>query len=163
MPEAKAADAPPKNQASGGAGPGQRVDPYRGYNFSLIIDGVSEGHFTECSGLGAKVAPIRYREGGNAQIVHQLVGPVEYAEVTLRYGLTNSPELWAWFMSAVHGTPQRKNVSIVMLTAGGIGEGLRWNLNDAWPTEWRGAPLDALGKEIAIETLALVYESLTRA
>ena len=58
------------------------VDPYRAYNFKLDINGISEGHFTECSGLGVKIEPIRYREAGNNEIVRHIPGPVEYAGVT---------------------------------------------------------------------------------
>ncbi len=53
-----------------GAQTGTRVDPYRAYNFKLEIQGVTEGHFTECSGLGVKVQAIAYREGGTSQVVH---------------------------------------------------------------------------------------------
>jgi phage tail-like protein len=160
MADAKPLDTPPAEPT--GAQPGTRVDPYRNYHWKLLVDGVSEGHFTSCSGLAIKVHPVRYREGGENQIVRQLVGPVEHGEIVLRYGLTNSPELWTWFLSAMSGVPQRKHVSIVMLGPSGTGDGLRWNLLDACPCEWRGAPLDALGREVAIETLTLVYESITR-
>ena len=57
----------------------------------------------------------------------------------------------------------RRNVSILMLGTDGITEVLRWDLINAWPSEWRGAPLDALAREVAIESVTLVYESLARA
>ncbi|MBW7882846.1 MAG: phage tail protein [Caldilineaceae bacterium] len=139
------------------------ADPYRAYNFKLDIAGVTEGHFTQCSGLGVKVEAIKYREAGNAQVVRHIPGPVDYAAVTLRYGLTNSQELWQWMLSAVQGRVERKNVSIIMLDSEGTNEVMRWNLNDAWPSEWNGAPLDALSREIAIESLTLVYDTLERA
>ena len=141
----------------------QSADPYRAYNFKLVIEGVTEGHFTECSGLGVKVEAIRYREAGNSQVVRRVPGRVEYADVTLRYGLTVSHDLWDWFMTAVAGTVVRKNVSILMLDPDGTTEAMRWNLFDAWPSEWRAAPLDAMSQEIAIESLTLVYEELRRA
>jgi len=62
----------------------------------------------------------------------------------------------------LNGQVQRKNVSVVMLGPDGTTEALRWNLLDAWPAEWRGAHLDALGNEIAIESITLVFESLNR-
>lgn len=139
------------------------TDPYRSYNFKLDIAGVTEGHFTECSGLGVRVTPIEYREGGNNQVVRHIPGPVEYAAVTLRFGLTSSRELWDWLMLAVQGNVERKNVSIIILDSSGNNETVRWNLNDAWPSEWRGAPLDAMSKEIAIESLTLVFDTLERA
>jgi phage tail-like protein len=141
---------------------GAYVDPFRGYNFKLEIQGVTEGHFTECSGLDVKVNPISYREAGNSQVVHYVPGQVEYGAVTLRYGLTRSKELWDWFMTGVKGKVQRKNISIVLLDNDGATEVMRWNLVNAWASEWRGAILDAQGREVAIESLALVFETLER-
>jgi phage tail-like protein len=139
------------------------TDPYRAYNFKLVIEGVTEGHFTECSGLGIKVEAIKYREAGNNQVVRRIPGQVEYADVTLRYGLTSSRDLWDWFMTAVAGTVERKNISILMLDSNGSTEVMRWDLVSAWPAEWRGAPLDAMGHEVAIESLTLVFEEMNRA
>jgi phage tail-like protein len=138
------------------------ANPYRTYNFILDLGADVKCPFYECSGLGVKVKPIRYREGGKNQIVHVIPGRVEYADVTLRYGMLNSKEIWDWLMSAVEGKVTRKNVSIIFLDSDGTTEVVRWNLTNAWPNEWRGAPLDALGNEIAIETLTLVYEGITR-
>jgi phage tail-like protein len=145
-----------------GAQPGAWTDPYRAYNFKLLIQGVTEGHFTQCAGLGVKVHAIPYREGGAGAAVRRLPGPVEYGDVTLRYGLSASRELWAWFMSVVRGQVERKNVSVVLLDQDGVTEVMRWNLINAWPCEWRGAPLDAMSREVAIETLTLVFEALER-
>lgn len=142
--------------------PGVFTEPYRAYQFLLNIEGESDIYFTECRGLGAKIQTIKYREGGTNQIVHTLPGQVEYGEVTLLYGLTNSRGLWDWFMSALQGRVTRKHVSIIMLDKSGSQEVMRWSLIDAWPAQWRGATLDALNGEIAIESLVLVYDSLER-
>jgi phage tail-like protein len=144
------------------AQPGVSTDPYRAYNFKLEIQGVTEGHFTECTNLGIKVEAIRYREGGTSQLVRRLPGPVEYGDITLRYGLTASTEIWRWFLTGVKGKVERKNVSIVMLDSDGVSEAFRWNLVSAWPSAWRGAPLDAMAREAAIEEVTLVFESLDR-
>jgi len=159
MPERAAT--PPAAPASGAA-PGAWVDPYRAYNFKLTIQGVTMGHFVECTGLSVRVHPIRYQEGGG-HVIHQIPGPLDFGDVTLRYGLTASTELWTWFMAAVEGRVQRRNVSILMLNTDDITEVLRWDLINAWPSQWRGAPLDALAREVAIESLSLVFESLHRA
>lgn len=145
------------------AAPGVFKDPYGAYNFKLVIQGVTEGHFTQCTGLGVRVEAIKYREGGTSQVVHRLPGRVEYADVTLRYGLTSSKELYLWVDSAVRGAVQRRNVSIILLGQDGVTEAVRFNLLNAWPASWVGAPLDALGHEVAIEELTLVYETLERA
>lgn len=145
-----------------GAQPGVFVDPYRAYNFKLLIQGVTEGHFTECSGLEIEVHAIKYRQGGTNEVVHRIPGPVNYGDITLRYGLTASRELWDWFMTAVKGKVTRKNVSILMLDSDSVAEVMRWDLINAWPSKWRGAPLDAMYREVAIESVTLVFETLER-
>jgi len=160
MPDPAAS--PPAPSATG-AQPGAFADPFRAYNFKLIVQGVTEGHFTECTGLGIRVSVIRYREGGTSQVVHCVPGPVEYGDIALRYGLTASRELFDWFMTAVNGRVDRKNVSILMLDSDGVNEVMRWDLFNAWPSEWRGAVLNALEHQVAIESLTLVYETLQRA
>jgi phage tail-like protein len=152
----------PEVTARPAAQPGNWVDPYRAYNFKLLVNGVTSGHFTEVGGLGVKVERISYREAGNNAIVRAIPGRVTYPAVTLRYGLTSSAELWDWLLTAVGGQVSRRNASIVMLDSTGSTEVLRWNLLNAWPQEWHGAPLDALSRELAIETLVLAHEGLDR-
>jgi phage tail-like protein len=138
------------------------VDPYRGYNFKLEIKGVSQGHFTECRGLGVKIDPIKYREAGNDPVVRHVPGPVDYTPLTLCYGLSDSTELWDWLMAGVGGKVERRDISVIMLDSSGAKEVIRWDLFSAWPSEWRGTVLNALSREIAIESLTLVYDSLSR-
>jgi phage tail-like protein len=136
-------------------------DPYRAYNFKLEIAGLQAGAFTEVSGLGVKIEPIRFREGGAPQSVRHIPGPVEYTPVTLSYGLTKSLDLWNWLMQTVAGQIDRRDASIIQLDSAGV-EMMRWNLYEAWPSEWKGAPLDAMSDEIAIESLTLVYDRVER-
>ncbi|MPZ68907.1 MAG: phage tail protein [Actinobacteria bacterium] len=159
MPEAAPTVAP----STSGAQPGVFIDPFRAYNFKLSIGGVTEGHFVECSGLDIKINTIRYREGGTQQVVHAIPGRVEYGDIVLRYGLTRSRELWQWFMSGIQGKVERRNVSILLLEADGVLEATRWDLTNAWPARWRGAVLDAMTNEVAIESVTLVFETLQRA
>jgi conserved hypothetical phage tail region protein len=158
MPEAT--QQPPAPAAAAAAGAFK--DPYGAYNFKLVIQGVTEGHFTRCTGLGARVEAIKYREGGTAQVVHQVPGRLMYPPVTLYYGLTASKELWLWLESVMKGMTQRRNVSIVVLSQDGVTEAVRFNLLNAWPCSWVLMPLDSLSNEAGIEELTLVYETLER-
>lgn len=152
-----------KGETEAGAGAAMPVDPYRNYQFKLEIGGATQGHFTSVTGLGVRINPIRYREGGTGQVVRAIPGPVEYSDVTLHYGLTDSRDLFDWLQQTIAGDIVRQNVSVVMLEENAADEAFRWNLMRAWPSEWRGAPLNALGNNVAIEELTLAYESLERA
>jgi phage tail-like protein len=148
-----------KNAAKGVTG--TVTDPFRGYNFRVEIQGVGDTAFTECTGMGAEVQVIRYAEG-RSPVVRRVPGPVEYADITLRRGLTSSADLWNWMLSAANGKVERRNISIVLLDSDAIGEVMRWNLSRAWVSKWRAPALDAMAQEIAIESMTIVYETLER-
>jgi phage tail-like protein len=149
-----------KAKAASGATPGAFEEPYRAYCFKLLIQGVTQGHFTSCSGLGIKVDAIQYREGTGA--THYLAGLPQYTPVTLQYGVTESRELWDWMMASVGGKVQRKTIQILMLDADGVTEKHRYSLEQAYPTAWSAAPLDGGSSLVAIEKMSFVYEGVQR-
>ncbi|MCF8111187.1 MAG: phage tail protein [Desulfobacteraceae bacterium] len=143
-------------------------DPYRAYNFKLLIGEITEGHFMECSGMDIRINTIAYRETGpadgpgNPGYLRKIPGPVEYGDIVLKYGLTDSDTLWNWFMTGVEGNIERKNITIQLLDSAGSNVVMQWDLIGAWASQWKGAHLDAMGREIAIESLTIVYENLIR-
>lgn len=146
------------------AGLGTPPDPLRSYAFKLYIPSFSDealAHFTDCGSLSIQVAAIKYTEGGTSPITYKLPGPVTYGDVTLRYGLTTSTEMYSWFLAGVHGRLDYRHVSIAMQDTQGV-EKLRWDLINAWPSEWTGAPLSASAQTIAIEQVRLVFSYMQR-
>lgn len=139
------------------------TDIYRAYNFRLDIQGQAAGYFTEVSGLQVSVESIAYREGGGPLGVRKLPGRVHVGDITLRYGLTSSTELWDWLMTAASGNVERRNISIILLQPDGVQEATRWNAYNCWASEWRGARLEGIAQQAAIEQITLVTESLERA
>jgi phage tail-like protein len=153
---------PPPPGAPAAASPLALSELYRNYNFLLRVEN-TEVKFTECIGLGVRIEPIRYRESGSGDVVRALPGPVAYSEVILRYGLTDSPELWNWLKNTAEGNVQRKAVTIVQLANNGTDQKISWNLDRCWPCQWSGVPFDSLGREAAIEELRLAFDHLARA
>ena len=146
-----------------GAAAAAFVDPFRAYNFELSINGVTQGHFVSCSGLGVSIETIDYREaGGDPLAIHRIPGRVRYGDVTLQYGLTTSREIWDWFWTGVQGTVDRRSATIRLLGSDGTTEATKWELINAWVAEWRGAPLNAMDSRLAIERVTLVFERLER-
>ena len=136
-------------------------DPFRAYNFKLDILGETQGHFTEVSGLGAKIGVISYREAGS-QTERKIPGFSTCASVTLRYGLTNSRTFFDWFANTAKGQIERKNVSIILLDTAGTETVAQWDLSGAWVSEWRGTLLNASDQAVAIEELVIECEELER-
>lgn len=105
---------------------GDRVDPYRNFNFLVEIDGITQAGFSDCTGFSSSTDPIEYREGGMNTTVHKLPGMTKHTNITLKRGLTDSKELYQWYRDVVAGKVQRKNGSIVVLDVDGT-EKVRWN------------------------------------
>jgi phage tail-like protein len=140
----------------------QRVDPYRNSNFLVEIDGITQAGFSDCSGFGSSTDPIEYREGGENTTVRKLPGPTKYPNITLKWGLTDSTDLYNWYRDVVKGKIQRKNGSIIVLDLEGK-EKIRWNFLNGWPTKWDGPVFSAKGNDVAIETLEIAHEGIERA
>ena len=138
---------------------GTRVDPYSVYNFVVEIDGVSRASFQECSGLDSTQEAGDYREGTDPLTMRKLPGLVTYSAITLKRGITDDSELWAWRKKAVDGKVERKNLSIVLMDDTGE-EKLRWNCVNCWPSKWEGPGFNAQANDVAIETLEIAHEGL---
>ena len=141
---------------------GKRVDPYRNFSFLVEIDGITQAGFSDCSGFGASTDPVEYREGGETKTVRKLPGLTKYTNITLKWGLTDSKELYNWYRDVVNGKIERKSGSIILLDLEG-NEKVRWNFFEAWPTKWDGPDFTAKGNDVSIETLELAHERVERA
>jgi len=138
------------------------ADPYKGYNFRVELDGITRAGFTDCTGLDSTQAPISYREGTDSLTGRKIPGTNVYSNITLKWGLSDDRELYDWRQKAADGTVQRKNGSIVLLDDQG-NEKIRWNFVQAWPTKWTGPTFSAAGTAIAIESIDIAHEGVTRA
>ena len=144
------------------AAPGQRVDPYGSFNFLVEVDAITQAAFSEVSGLDSTIDVIEHREGGDNTTPRKLPGLTKHANIVLRWGVTDSDELYRWHRDAVRGQVQRKNGSIVLIDRQGQ-EQVRWNFVQAWPSKWTGPTLSAEATDVAIEALELAHEGVERA
>jgi len=141
---------------------GQRVDPYRNFNFLVEIDGVTQAGFAECSGFGSSIDTIEYREGSEIPAVRKLPGLTKYPNLTLKWGLTDSRELVDWYRDVTRGNVDRRNGSVVVTDLDGT-ERVRWNFFQGWPARWDGPDFNAEGTDVAVETLEIAHEGIERA
>ena len=140
----------------------RKNDPYRAYNFLVEIDGITRAGFRECSGLDSASDPIEYREGNEARTARKLSGLMKFSNITLKWGVSDDVELWEWHKKVADADIERKNGSIVLMDETGT-EKARWNFVEGWATKWTGPSFNATGNEIAIDTLEIAHEGLTRA
>ena len=139
----------------------QRDDPYKAFNFLVEIDGVAVAAFSEVSGLESETEVIEYRTGGEINSVRKLPGLTKHPNLVLRRGVTQDAELWNWRRTVVEGRVERRNGSIVLLDDD-RSPVVRWNFRQGWISKWSGPALNAKGNEVAIETIEIAHEGLTR-
>jgi len=138
-----------------------RNDPYRNFRFRVEIDGITQAGFSEVSGFDITVDPIDYREGTEPIHVRKLPGLAKYGNITLKWGITDSMDLYNWSKEVVDGKIQRKNIAIILINEAGDDKA-RWEVVEAWPTKYTPASMNAKGNEVAIETLEICNEGVQR-
>jgi phage tail-like protein len=141
---------------------GVRTDPYRGFNFMVEIDGITQAGFQECAGLDSSTDAVDYREGTDPNHVRKLTGLNKYSPITLKRGITDSDELWKWRQTVVDGKTERKNGSVILLDETGA-EKVRWNFVNGWPSKWAGPDLNSTGAGVAVESLEITHEEVKKA
>jgi len=138
----------------------QRTDPYKNYNFLVEINNIKSAGFSVCIIPDSSVESIDYREGSDVVTgVRKLPGRVKYSNLVLKRGLTNSQDLWLWYMNVVTGVPDKRQVSVTLLDDSKTSV-MRWTFYNAWPTKYEISPLQGKGNDVVIETLEIAHERM---
>jgi phage tail-like protein len=140
---------------------GDRNDPYRNFRYRVEIDGIQQAGFSEATVPDSTVDVVEYRDGNEIPTVRKLSGLVKYGNLSLKWGITDSLELYEWYQEGVTGKVDRKNISVVVNDEEGT-DVARWNFVQAWPTKYDPTDLNATGNEVGIETLEIVHEGMER-
>lgn len=140
-----------------------RNDPYRNFRFRVEIDGINQAGFADAVIPDSTVASVDYREGTDATHLRKLSGLTAYGALSLKWGLTDSMDLYNWHKAVVDkgAIGNRKNVSLILIDEEGADKS-RWDIVEAWPTKYDSSDFSAKGAEIVIESLDLAYEAVTR-
>lgn len=142
-----------------------RQDPYRNFRYRLEIDGIEQAGFAEVAIGDLSTEPIEYREGDEITTVRKLNGLNKYANITLKWGITDSMELADWHQLIVDdATPlddARRTVVIRIQNEAGEDKGA-FEVTKAWPCKYDPTDLNGKGNEVAIDTLELCNEGIRR-
>jgi phage tail-like protein len=133
-----------------------------------------KGAFSECSGLEATMEPAVIREGGRTYGAAQRAGPVTFATVILKRGITARRDLWKWFELVNGGAFSYRLSATITIYApptdrpsGSATQSqplgtpvMRWKLRHCLPVKFKVPDLDAKSGEVGIEELHLAHEGL---
>lgn len=140
---------------------GQRVDPYLGLRFRIVIDGVIEGGFSEVSGLQATTQVEDFREGGVNHFIYKFPKETTFGNLILKKGLADADKLWKWHRDVMAGKFKRATVHIYLLKdrlRSSPGEIARqWSFKQAYPIKWSGPEFKSDSNAVAFESLELVH------
>jgi phage tail-like protein len=155
--------------ATPSAGLTSAIGAMAGESSSVII-----GTFAEVSGLNAEMETEEYREGGRNTGPHKFIKWGKYPNLVFKRGVTPNTDIWDWYYQVLYGDQSvlRKNGIVVLTDRSAPGNpGLTelgrlpvaiWSFNNGLPEKLQGPNLNAKGNEIAIETLEITHEGLTR-
>ena len=142
---------------------GERKDPYKNFRFLVEIDGIVQAGFSEASIPDTTQEPIEYREGNQTPTVRKLPGLIKYGNLTLKWGITDSLELYEWRKLVEQGKTKdaRRNLAVILMDEEGNAAS-RWEFAEAWPSKYDAPDMDGKGNDVAVETLEIVHEGMTR-
>lgn len=135
--------------------------PYAKFRYMVEIDGLEAGGFSEVSGFDASIDVIEYREGNYEQTPMKLPGLKKYGNITLKKGVTDNTELYTWILAGIRGEVERKTITITLLDESNTAVA-RWMVINAWPVKYTAPDFNATASEVAIETLEIAHEGMTR-
>ena len=136
-------------------------DPFRNFRFRVEIDGLQQAGFSDISGVDASIDVVEYRVGNDPTHMRKLSGLTKYSNISLKWGATNSVEMYQWIENAINGNVERKNITIIAINEEGA-DIATWVVTDAWPCKYTGPSFDAKGNAVSIESLELAHEGLKR-
>ena len=119
------------------------------------------GAFSELTDLEATMEPKVIKEGGRNFGVVQRVGPVTFATVVLKRGVSQITDLWKWFELVAGGASAKRLNATITVYDPKREPVCRWRLLRALPTKFKTADLNASSSSVAVEELHIAHEGLT--
>jgi phage tail-like protein len=137
-----------------------RQTPYGAFNFLVEIDGQEFGGFSDVSGLSTDITVAEYRNGNDrVNHVRKVPGMHKVSDVTLKRGIVNSTDLWAWISQTRTASVAAQRAVTVTLLDEARAAVQSWRLRGVIPMKYSGPTLAAKGGgDVAMEELVLSVE-----
>ena len=144
-----------------------RNTPYGAFNYFVNLNGPRGedqplGGFSDVSGLSTEITVAEYRNGNDKENhVRKVPGIHKVGDVTLKRGIVDSSDLWAWItQTRTQGIVGKRTVVITLRDEAGKPV-QKWILGGVVPLKYTGPTLAAQGGgDVAMEELVLSNESL---
>ncbi len=135
--------------------------PHGKFRYMVEVQGMELGGFSEVSGFDATIDVIEYREGDKVQTPMKLPGLKKYGNITLRQGVADKDALYQWMATGFEKDVNRQTLTITLLDINGEAAA-SWQVINAWPTKYTAPDFNATSSEVAVESLEIAHEGMTR-
>jgi phage tail-like protein len=139
-----------------------RTAPYPSYNYIVNLNGPRDpgkllGGFSDVSGLSTEIHISEYRDGNEAEPhVRKIPGSHKVGDVTLKRGVVDSSDLWAWITETEKTGILAQRDVIITLRDEASSPVQSWKLRGVVPMKYTGPTLAGKGGgEVAMEELVL--------
>lgn len=150
-----------------------RRDPFRNFNFRIVMDGNEVAACRKMSALDATVNTVKFRAGNDKSTVDEaLPGRVEFQPVTFEAGLTNDLNFETWARQLVHheekperlADPEfRKELEVHVYDIDNTTIVRKYVLHRAWVSKYTAmSDLAGDGNDVIVETLEVTHEGYER-
>ncbi|MDX1447386.1 phage tail protein [Lishizhenia sp.] len=138
------------------------------FYFQLRFNGISgtvDASFQEVSGVSMELGVEEITESANKPFKQRVPTSAKFSNLVLKCGLvSHDSELIDWCRNTLEGglteVIETRNISIHLLNENG--DPLKsWSFMNAWPVKWNLADLDAMNREVLIETLGFSFSYFT--
>jgi len=139
-------------------------DPLVSFHFAVDIQGVIQGFFTECSGLGSETEIVEHKVvKDGVEVVMKIPGRLKWENIVMKRGITSNMDIWTWRKQVETGdvAGARRDGSIVMFDQT-LSEVARWNFIRGWPSKVTGPSVKSDSNEIGVEELTITHEYIER-
>jgi phage tail-like protein len=126
--------------------------------FAVVVDGVDLGGWASCQGLQVNFNLVERKEGGVNDRTVWLPNRISYPKIVLTRAMTSadSAKVTKWLSSMVD--KDKGGTAKITLFDAHNDEVASWSLQNVLPNMWKGPALNAMSREVALETLELVHE-----
>lgn len=144
-----------------------RTAPYPSYNFLVDWKGPNGpdtilGGFSDVSGLSSDIHISEYRNGNEPEShVRKIPGAHKVGDVTLKRGLINSMDFWAWIRDTRTNGVNAKREVVITLRDEAANAIQKYKLRGVIPLKYTGPTLSGKGAgDVAMEEIVLSVEGL---
>ena len=154
-------------------------DIYRGFKFSVQINGFDRAAFQKVSGLKTSIEVVEYREGNMLDRMEKFSGMMTYDTITLERGVSFDDDFRKWMASVCDATTGAGTTGVPNGGGPDFGEGnyrkdvvinlhnkqgaivKEYKIIGAFPSEYEIGDLDATSNDVLINTLVLQHHGIT--